>query len=359
MAKRTRKLPNIGLDRFSGVYLWIFFIVIFTIWSPQIFPTMSTVHSIASQQAIGGMLAIAVLIPLACGCFDLSVGATANLTGISATLLQENRHWGVWPAILASVAIGVVIGAINGFIVVKLRVSSFIATLGAGSILAAVLVIITNSAQPQPATSKAWTDLTQVSVGGFQIVVLYLLILALLAWWFLEFTPAGRYIHATGSNAEAARLSGVRVNKWSWVTLIISGSIAGIAGVLYTSQTGPALSFGPGLLLPAFAAAFLGSTQLRPGRFNVWGTLIAIFVLATGVEGLEIVSGQQWLNDMFNGVALILAVALAVSRERSLAGGRGDYSGELAPEEPSPDAAEVTPSEPVSPASGSGGPTGR
>lgn len=340
MTKRTRKLPNLGLDRFSGVYLWVVFVIIFTIWSPQIFPTMSTVHSVASQQAIAGMLAIAVLIPLACGCFDLSVGATANLTGITATLLQVNKHWGVWYAILASVAVGMIIGAINGFVVVKLRVSSFIATLGAGSILSAVLIIITNSVQPQPATSSTWTNLTQVSVGGFQIVVLYLLILAVLAWWFLEFTPAGRYIHATGGNAEAARLSGVRVNKWSWVTLILSGTIAGIAGVLYTSQTGPSLSFGPGLLLPAFAAAFLGSTQLRPGRFNVWGTLIAIFVLATGVEGLEIVSGQQWLNDMFNGVALILAVALAVSRERSLAGGRGDYSGEVAPEDPPGDVAE-------------------
>ena len=102
MAKRTRKLPNVGLDRFSGVYLWVVFIVIFTIWSPQIFPTMSTVHSVASQQAVGGMLAIAVLIPLACGCFDLSVGATANLTGIAATLLQVNRHWPVGYAILAS-----------------------------------------------------------------------------------------------------------------------------------------------------------------------------------------------------------------------------------------------------------------
>jgi len=217
-----------------------------------------------------------------------------------------------------------------------------------------VLIIITNSVQPQPATSSTWTNLTQVSVGGFQIVVLYLLILAVLAWWFLEFTPAGRYIHATGGNAEAARLSGVRVNKWSWVTLILSGTIAGIAGVLYTSQTGPSLSFGPGLLLPAFAAAFLGSTQLRPGRFNVWGTLIAIFVLATGVEGLEIVSGQQWLNDMFNGVALILAVALAVSRERSLAGGRGDYSGEVAPEDPPGDVAEEKSSGQVSPVGGSG-----
>jgi ribose transport system permease protein len=77
------------------------------------------------------------------------------------------------------------------------------------------------------------------------------------------------------------------------------------------------LTFGPTLLLPAFAAAFLGSTQLQPGRFNVWGSMLAIFVLATGVEGFQLVSGAQWVGDMFNGVALILAVALAASRQNT------------------------------------------
>jgi len=96
----------------------------------------------------------------------------------------------------------------------------------------------------------------------------------------------------------------------------LSGGIAGLGGVFFTSQTGPSLVFGSTLLLPAFAAAFLGSTQLHPGRFNVWGTILAIYVLATGVQGLELVSGQQWLSDMFNGVALAVAVALAVNRER-------------------------------------------
>jgi len=88
--------------------------------------------------------------------------------------------------------------------------------------------------------------------------------------------------------------------------------VAASAGVFYASQNGPSLTFGPSLLLPAFAAVFLGSTQLRPGRFNVWGTLIAIYVLATGVQGLQLVTGVQWLNEMFDGVALIAAVAFAV-----------------------------------------------
>jgi ribose transport system permease protein len=181
---------------------------------------------------------------------------------------------------------------------------------------------VTNSQQPLPVSTKAWVNLTQTKILGVQIVVLYLLVLGILVWWFLAHTPAGRYLYAAGGNAEAARLSGVRVDRWSWISLIMAGGIAGLGGVLFTSLTGPSLTFGPTLLLPAFAAAFLGSTQLQPGRFNVWGTLIAIYVLATGVQGLQLVSGQQWLSDMFNGVALIVAVALAVGRQRRISKGK-------------------------------------
>jgi ribose transport system permease protein len=317
MSGRKMKF-NLGLDRFSGVYLWIVFLVVFGIWTPHIFLTMSTLHSVASSQSIDGIVALAVLIPLAGNNFDLSVGANANLTGIVAIILQSKFHWSVVPAILISIAIGLLIGVVNATIVVKLRINSFITTLAMASILSAVEVIVTGNAQPLPVLSSGWNDFTQTFVGGFQIVVLYLIILALVVWWFLARTPGGRYIYAIGGNADAARLSGVRVNRWTFISLVASAGIAGFAGILYTSLSGPALAFGPDLLLPAFAAAFLGSTQLQPGKFNVWGTIIAIYVLATGVEGLQLISGQQWLNDMFNGIALIVAVGMSVTRSRSI-----------------------------------------
>jgi ribose transport system permease protein len=314
---------DLGFDRFSGLYLWALFILVFGVWSPHIFLTISTLHSVGSEQAISGMLALAVLMPLAGGQFDLSVGANANVVGIIAIVVQDDLHWNVAEAVLLGVAAGFAIGAVNGFLIVKLGVSSFIATLGMGSILAAVQVIVTSSEQPPPVTSSAWSELSQFQVGGFQGVVLYFLILAIIVWWLLDQTPVGRYIYAIGGNSDAARLSGVHVDRWTWLTLILSGGVAGFGGILYTSLTGPSLSFGATLLLPAFAAAFLGSTQLQPGRVNVWGTVIAIYVLATGVEGLRLVSGQQWLDDMFNGVALIVAVAVAVNRQRHTAGKGG------------------------------------
>jgi ribose transport system permease protein len=311
---RRRRSFNLGLDRFSGVYLWILFIVVFGIWTPSEFLTMATARGIASTQAVTGMVALAVLVPLAGGLYDLSVGATANLTGILAIVQMNNHGWAMGPAIALALAVGVAIGVTNAFIVVKLGVNSFIATLGMSSVLAAVLVIVTGDASPIAPSSIAWTNFTQKTIDGFQIVVLYLIVLAFVLWWLMAHTPAGRYLYAIGGNIEAARLSGVRVNRWSTGALVISSSVAGLAGVFFTSQNGPSLDFGPALLLPAFAAAFLGSTQLVPGKFNVWGTLLAIFVLATGVYGLELVSGAVWLSDMFNGVALILAVALSINR---------------------------------------------
>ncbi len=310
---RGRKL---GLDRFSGLYLFVLFMVVFGIWAPHTFLTASTLHSVASTQAVSGMIALAVLLPLVCGQYDLSVGATANFSGILVMVVQIDWHWSVPVAVIFGVVVGVVVGAANGFIVVRLKVNSFIATLGMGSILAALQVITTAGNQPNPILTLSWNKLTQASAGGFQVVVVYLVVLGVLVWWFLQHTPAGRYLYATGGNADAARLSGLRVDRWVWLSLIMSGAISGLAGVFYTSLSGPSLSFGSTLLLPAFAAAFLGSTQLHPGKFNVWGTFVAIFVLATGVEGLELVSGQQWLPDMFNGVALVAAVALAVGRQR-------------------------------------------
>jgi ribose transport system permease protein len=175
---------------------------------------------------------------------------------------------------------------------------------------------------PAEVTSSVWNNFTQTTVFGFQLVVVYLIVLSLLAWWVLDYTPYGRYLFAIGGNRDAARLSGVRVERWTWISLIIAGGIAGFGGVLFTSLNGPSLTFGPTLLLPAFAAAFLGSTQFKPGRFNLWGAIVAIYVLATGVQGLQFVSGQQWLGDMFNGLALIIAVGVAVNHRKRVSGGK-------------------------------------
>src|ERR1700722_15210928 len=227
------KLPrfSFGFDRFSGLYLWAFFIILFGWMEPHTFLSLDTAHSIASSQSVSAMLGIALVIPLTAGVFDLSVGASANLSAIIVVVLQTQNHWAILPAILVAVSAGVLIGAVNGFVTVVLKVNSFIATLGMATIVGAVMTMVDGQNQPLPPLASAWSSLTQHTVIGFQVIIFYLLVIAVLAWWLTEHTPAGRYLYATGGNKEAARLSGVRVDKWIWLSLIGSGTIAGLAGV--------------------------------------------------------------------------------------------------------------------------------
>lgn len=320
-------VPKLGLERFSGLYLWALFIITFSIWVPDFFFTSATLHSVASAQVVPAVLSLAITIPLAAGVYDLSIGSAANLAAVLVCVLQTVSGLGMWESIGLTLLVGVVIGLVNGFIVVKLHVSSLIATLGTSVVLTAFQEMIQGAGGPQPPTDAAWANLTQHEFGGFQVIVGYIIVIALLCWWILDRTPAGRYVYAVGGNDEAARLAGVAVGKWQVLTLVGSGFLGSIGGILYASQSGPSLTFGGSLLLPAFAAAFLGSTQFTPGRVNVWGTVLAVYVLATGVKGLQFVTGVAWLNDMFSGVALIAAVAFAVWRQRAGvadAAGRGE-----------------------------------
>jgi ribose transport system permease protein len=309
---------GLGLDRFSGLYLGAIFIAIFGIWRPDPFLTAGTLHSVAASYAVSAMLALAVVVPMASGSFDVSVAATANLATMVVVVLQVSAGWGMWPAIAATLAMGVLIGVVNGFVIVVLKVNSFIATLASATIIGAFQEIVVGDALPPPVTTNSWLALTATSVGGFDVIVLYVLGAGALIYWLLDHTPPGRYLYAMGGNLETARLAGVRVDRWQWFCFIISGVVAAIAGILFASYNGPSSTYGAGLLLPAFAAAFLGTTQVKPGFPNVWGTLIAVYVLAIGVTGMQLVTGQQWLNDMFNGVALIVAVAFAGWRQRSV-----------------------------------------
>jgi ribose transport system permease protein len=308
---------SLGFDRFSGLYVWALFIIVFGALKPHIFLTSGTFQSIAVTQAVTAMLGLAVVIPLAAGVFDLSIGANVQFCAILASLLQQKWHYNMWLAIVITILAGTVVGVFNGLIVVRLGVSSFIATLATATVLAAVQTIITDNLDPLPETSSTWMSLTQHQLFGVQVIFWYLLVLAIILWWVLERMPVGRFIRAVGSNPDAARLSGVQVGRYLFTSFVMCGTVTGLAGVCYASNVGPSLTFGSALLLPAYAAAFLGFTQIVPGRFNIIGALIAVYVLATGVQGLEYLTSVQWLSDMFNGVTLIAAVSFAVWRQRA------------------------------------------
>jgi ribose transport system permease protein len=312
-----RRKLSLGLDNYSGLYVWALVIIAFSIWEPTTFPTLLNVRVLAGNQAITAILALSLVVPVAAGVFDLSVAGILGIALMAVAWLQQEHVNAVLSVVLV-VALGAVIGMVNGLIVVRLHVDSFITTLGMSSILAAAAYAVSGGQQITGVFSSTFENLGQRLVGGIPITFIYMIVLAAVLWYVLEYTSVGRYIYAAGGNPQAARLAGVRVERLIFSSFVTSGTLAALAGVILAAQIGTAdVSSGPPYLLPAFAAVFLGATQIRAGRVNVIGTLVAIFLLATGVTGLQLAGAPVFVEDLFNGVALIVAVALAVrSRNR-------------------------------------------
>jgi len=248
---------------------------------------------------------------MSAGAFDLAIGSELGLGAIVVAWLMIDHGVAMVPAIIVTVLIGALVGLLNGLLIVRVRIDSFIATLGMSSILLAVIDWLSNS-QEILGLSNSFQNIATTEVLGITLPVYMMLALALLVWYVLDLTPLGRRIYATGGNIEAARLAGVRVSLIIVGSLVATGAIAGFCGMLVSSDLGTAdPTIGPAYLLPAITAVFLGSTQFRGGRFNAWGTLLAVYVLATGVKGLQLAGAPVWIPNLFDGVALLLAVGLA------------------------------------------------
>ncbi|KQU07169.1 sugar ABC transporter permease [Rhodococcus sp. Leaf7] len=312
---KGRKL-SLGLDRFSGLYVWVAIIVLFAIWIPDTFMTQGNFRIVAGDQAITAMLAIGLIVPLAAGVFDLSI---AGVMGFSVAMVSYQLSQGISTpiAIVTTLLCGALIGAVNGFVVVKLHVDSFIATLGMSSILLAGTYWVTDGKQITEGFTDGFLDMGSKPFLGLPLPFFYMIAVAAVMYVLLEKTPLGRYLYATGGNRQAARLAGLRVERIMFGALMTSATIAALTGVVLAAKLGTAApDIGPSYLLPAFSAVFLGSTQIRAGRVNVLGTLIAIYLLATGVKGLQLAGAPSYVNDLFNGLALIIAVALAARTAR-------------------------------------------
>jgi ribose transport system permease protein len=312
----ARPLGDLRLGRFSGIYLWLVFVAVFALWIPGTFLTVTTVQTIASQQAITVILALGVIIGMSAGQFDLSIAQNLGLGAVICIKLMTGAHFAAVPASLLTIAICTSFGVLNAGLVVVAGIDSFIATLGMSSVLLALTELVTNYNYVGPA-AQSFSTFVSWEPLGIPVLAIYALIGAILVWYLLEHTPVGRRIYATGANPDTARLAGIPTRRYVAACLTASAFIAGIAGVLLAAQLGTVEdSIGPPYLLPTFAAVFLSATQLKPGRFNVWGMVIALILLATGVKGLVLAGGPLWITDMFNGVALLAAVGLSLWFQR-------------------------------------------
>ncbi len=326
-----------GLNRFSGLYLLGAFFIFFGLTEENFLLWNGSFEFVLTEKVIVCILALAFLVPLTTETFDLSIGATMalSLVIVNKMALETDLPDGV--GAIVGIFACMVVGLINGFIVVKLRVNSFIATLGMSTIVAALIRKIHDGGNITAAFGRAYIDFGKRDIFSFEwpwsssrislpYYFLYGLVVAVLIWYILEHTPIGRHMFATGGNREAARLAGIKTDRIVWGSLVASATIAGFAGLVYSWKFATyTSSVGGGLLFVAVGAVFFGASQIKM-RPNVWGTILAVYVIAFGIKGISLRYPLEidWIQPLFEGLTLIIAVAIAsrqgvvkVARRRS------------------------------------------
>jgi ribose transport system permease protein len=308
--------PALSPSRISGVYLLVAMVIFFALAADTFFTT-STLRTIATEQAVTAIVAVGLTVALAAGVFDLSIAGSMGLANIVAAKLMVDAGMSPVVAVLLTLVIGAVIGIFNGLLVTAARIDPFIATLGTGSILTAVIFVTSDNTNVL-GVPQGFQEIASNQIAGIPLPVFYVIALGLIVWYLMAWTPVGRRLYATGGGRDVARLAGIPTTRYVIAAFIASAVVASLAGILVMANIGAgATDVGPSYLLPAFAAGFLGATQFRPGRYNVWGTILAVYLLATGVKGLVLMGADVWVPDLFNGVALITAVGLAGLQRRA------------------------------------------
>jgi ribose transport system permease protein len=305
---------SVGLfgARFAVVGVWLALIAVYGVLSPDTFLTTGTFQTIFGSQLALVFLSAALLCTICVGEFvDLSV---ASVLGLSATLLPVlvvDHGWNVWAAAGAAIAAGTLVGAVNGFLVVRLGVNTIVVTLGMGTLLLGVALWLTNLTA-KSGLPREFGEIALYRVAGLPVGFYWGLSLMLAFAYVLAFTPLGRNMRFVGANREVSRLAGVKVDRIRFGAFVTAGVICGVGGVLAAAAVG---GFDPttsqSYLLPTFAATFLGTAILQPGRFNPLGTLIAVYFLATGILGLNLLGFTGWVTSVFYGGVLVIAVTVS------------------------------------------------
>lgn len=322
---RLRRVATIEFERFALLIVFGLVILLFALLpvTSANFLTTENLSSLVSEEAVPLAVSLAILVPIIGREFDISVGANLGLCSIVAAGLMERDHFSAPAAILAATALGVAVGCINGFLVAIVGINSLIATIGMQTVIAGIVSFYSGDESIASGIAQSVTNAGVGSWIGVPKPIWYVGILAIVLYYVIQHTPYGRYLMAIGSNPRAARLVGVKMSVYTFSTFVVAGGIAGAAGVLQLAQSGSASpQVGPDFTLIGLSAVFLGSTTWRPGRFNVPGTILSVFFVATIVDGLVLAGASDWVQSFCDGAALLVAVALAIAIRRRRRRGR-------------------------------------
>jgi ribose transport system permease protein len=315
-ARTASPVPAVVLrlvERFGLVIVFLGVVVAFGSIpkTGSIFLTKANLSVVVGSQSVLAIIAIGAMIPLIAGEFDLSVGSNAGLCSVFSAAYLAHHGANVSVGIAMAIGLGALVGLVNGIIVVHLKVTSLIATLGTSTIISGIVLQYTSGLSIIN-VPKSLTDFGDGDSLGLPNTLWVVLVVGVVTIYLLEYTPFGRYLHSIGSNRRASILVGISVPRLVLLTYVVSGVFAGAAGALLVARLGGANpQTGFDYTLPALAAVFLGATTIRPGRFNTIGTFVAVFFLAALSSGLNLYGAPSYAIDYINGGALVVGVAIS------------------------------------------------
>ena len=296
------------LKAYGTIFAGVAIAIVFSILRPDAFFTIGNFINITRQISLLVIIALGATLVMSVEEFDLSVGALASLGGvIGAKMAVAGAP--IFLCFVAPVAICFLIGFVNGWIVTRFRVLSFITTLAMSTILGGFTFWFTGGATVFQDIPKSFTLPGTKALLGVPILSIVMVLLAALFWLIMRHTAFGRKLYAIGGNEAASRVSGINVKKYKNLAFALCASLAALTGVLMASRLGSAHpTGGDGLFLQSYAAAFLGRTVFKEGVPNIWGTFVGAAILGVLANGLTILQVPTFMKDLLTGCIIILAV---------------------------------------------------
>ncbi|HJA12289.1 MAG TPA: ABC transporter permease [Candidatus Mediterraneibacter merdipullorum] len=302
-ALKTTALKATDLRRYALLIVFIAMCIFFTIVSDA-FLTAGNLIDVIRSNSISGLLAIGVTYVILSGGIDLSTEAVACLAGIVSGALSSNLP----AAILSGLAVGLIFGFINGFILTRTNIQPFIFTLAMSQIGRGIVMIYTKGISIYEIDEK-FRELAKGTVGPLPVPIIYFAVIIAVSYVLLNHSRLGRYVYAVGSNAEAARLSGIKVERVRMFVYVLSGLLSALGGILLTARTSAAeVAAADGWSLDAISAVIIGGTSMRGGEGGVFYTILGIFIIAVLNNGLVLLNVPSQYYQFIKGLLMVFAV---------------------------------------------------
>ncbi|MDB4868870.1 MAG: sugar transporter permease [Cohnella sp.] len=305
------------LRTYGTVVAGLLIVLVFAVLSPDSFASLDNAINISRQISFLVIIALGATLVMSVGEFDLSVGAVASFGGVLSAKMAV-AGYPIPICMLAPLAASLIIGFVNGWIVTRFRVLSFITTLAMGTILGGLNFKLTGGATVFENIPDSFRYLGQTEWGGLPLLSFLMLFMTVLFWYVMAHTPFGRKLYAIGGNESASRIAGVHVARNKNAAFALCAMLAALTGVLMASRLGSAHpTAGDGMFLSAYAAAFLGMTSFKEGIPNIWGTFVGAAIIGILANGLTILEVPTYMQDVITGCIVISAVlSQKLGRER-------------------------------------------